>query len=303
MACCVIAAFVINRIILACEALNLGLDIQYNDAFENSVIFHGDDGASHNGGTSPFTTKLSLTGMTCSACTATVGEVLRACKGVDEVKVSLQLQRALVMHSTDVKAERLKDIVRAAGYGAEIGTRSTTETLAVLQRKEELSMLRAAFAKSTMFLCIIVSISLFAPPSSLAMSWQSWLSVLILLSLNVVVQVYAASHIHRNAWRGSTCGRLNMDSMISLSCLMGFGLSIMGLAISGSQAETYFQTTAALITVVLGGRYLDAMSRKQSGESLIHLLSSRAEKAMVGSGSGKVGTQIPQFLVRLANLG
>jgi Cu+-exporting ATPase len=288
MACCVIAAFVINKIILACEALHLGLDIQYNDAFENSVAFNGEERADRHGTTDPSTTKLSLTGMTCSACTATVENALRAVEGVEEVKVSLQLQQAMVMHATGVKAERLKEVAEGAGYGAEIGTRSTSATMAVLQRKEELCILRGAFANSTMFLCMIVAISIFVPPSSLAILWQSWLSVMSLMCLNVLVQVYAAANIYMNAWRGVVCGRLNMDSMISISSLMGFGLSLMGLTISGPHAETYFQTTAALITVVLGGRYLDSMSRKQSGESLIHLLSNRAERAMIGSGSGKV---------------
>lgn len=296
MACCVIAAFVINKIITACEILHLGLDIQYNDAFKSSASY-GDDDSSRHGLNDPFTTKLSLTGMTCSACTATVDGVLRSIPGVEEVKVSLQLQQVMVLHSALAGAEQLKDAVEQAGYGAEIGPRSTDATLAVLSRKKELSALRDSFSTATLLLCVIFSISTLAPASQMANAWMSWLSVTSLGALNVFLQIRAGSQIYSNAWTGAAHGRLNMDSMIALSSTVGLVLSLMSIAVHGSQADTYFQTTAALITVVLGGRYLDSMSRKQAGESLVQLLSNRAERAMIGSGSRKVCLSIDEQII------
>lgn len=287
MACCVIAAFIINKIITACEALHIGLDIQYNDAFKSSASY--DDNASHrNGPGDPFITKLSLTGMTCSTCTVTVDRTLRAIPGVEEVKVNLQLQQVLVLHSALTGGEQLKNAVEHAGYDAEIGPRSTDATLAVLQRKKELATLRNSFSTAAILLCVLFSISKLAPVSRFSQTWICWLSVFSLGTVNMLLQIRAGRQIYSNAWNGAIHGRLNMDSMIVLSSVVGFALSIMSIVIHGPQADTYFQTTAALITMVLGGRYLDSMSRKQAGESLVQLLSNRAERAMIGSGSRKV---------------
>jgi cation transport ATPase len=194
----------------------------------------------------------------------------------------------LILHSALAGAEQLKDAVEHAGYGAEIGPRSTDATLAILHRRKELAMLRDSFSTASMLLCVIFAVSSLAPASRMAKAWMSWLSVLSLGSLNVLLQIRSGRPIYHNAWSGAIRGRLNMDSMIALSSTVGFALSLMSIAIHGPRAETYFQTTAALITVVLGGRYLDSMSRKQAGESLVQLLSNRAERAMIGSGSRKV---------------
>lgn len=211
--------------------------------------------------------------------------------GVEDANVSLQLQQVQVLHSALVSAPALKNAIESAGYGAEIGPRSPDETVAVLQRKRELAKLRSSFSSAIMFLCALSSISTFVPASRLATAWMSWVSVIGLGTLNLLLHIYAGKQIYSNAWSGATHGRINMDSMIVLSSSVGFALSLMSIAIHGSQADTYFQTTAALITVVLGGRYLDCVSRKQAGESLVQLLGSRAERAMIGSGCKKVNWQ------------
>lgn len=286
----------INKIITACDFLHVGLEIKYNDAFKASTSY-GDDDSSRNGPNDPI--KISVTGMTCGACIATVDSALRAVPGVDEVRVSLQLQQALVLHSALAGAEQLKDAVERAGYGADIGSRTTEAMLAVLQGKEELAALRQSFNTATMLLSVIFSISTLAPASQMASAWMSWISTVSLAFLNIFLQVRAATHIYKSAWNGAKRGRLNMNSMIAASSATGFLLSVMRIAINGPQADNYFQTTAAMITVVLGGRFLDCTSRKQAGESLVQLLSNRAERAMIGSGSRKVSSQMKYRKLKL----
>ncbi|KAH3662515.1 hypothetical protein OGAPHI_005767 [Ogataea philodendri] len=80
-------------------------------------------------------TTLRVEGMTCSACTSAVEASLRELDGVDDVKVALLTEQALVTHSPTVSADALADAVDSAGFGATIeqsgaadGAAGSTET-------------------------------------------------------------------------------------------------------------------------------------------------------------------------------
>ena len=64
---------------------------------------------------------LSVTGMTCDHCAASVQQALLSVAGVSRAEVSYSAGTARVETATDTPVSALLDAVRAKGYGAEVG--------------------------------------------------------------------------------------------------------------------------------------------------------------------------------------
>src|SRR5581483_5097913 len=71
-----------------------------------------------------------------------------------------------------------------------------------------------------------------------------------------------------------------MDTLISLGTLAAWTWSTVVLA-AGLAADTYFEVAAAITTLVLLGRYLEARAKRRSGEAIRSLLELGAKEARV----------------------
>ncbi len=67
------------------------------------------------------TTKLSVTGMTCGHCKASVENALQDLAGVDDATVDLETGAVMVRHSDEVTVDQLSAAVVSAGYSV-VGT-------------------------------------------------------------------------------------------------------------------------------------------------------------------------------------
>jgi copper chaperone CopZ len=63
---------------------------------------------------------LTLSGLTCAACSAAVTKALEQIEGVHEVRVSADRTQAAVIVDDAVPAERLVEAVTGLGYGARL---------------------------------------------------------------------------------------------------------------------------------------------------------------------------------------
>ncbi|KOS19439.1 Copper-transporting ATPase 2 [Escovopsis weberi] len=67
------------------------------------------------------TTTLRVGGMTCGACTAAVEGGFKGLDGVDNVSVSLVMERAVIVHDSDtLSADKVREIIEDRGFDAEI---------------------------------------------------------------------------------------------------------------------------------------------------------------------------------------
>ena len=81
-------------------------------------------------------------------------------------------------------------------------------------------------------------------------------------------------------WKAARHRGATMDTLISIGTLAAWLWSTVVL-VGGLDADTYFEVAAAVTTLILLGRYLEARARRRSGEAIRRLLELGAKEACV----------------------
>lgn len=261
MACCVLTAYCMAQLIRACEYLDLDIiKIEYN------AFHYGPDESISiaEKGSQLVTSKIALEGLTCAACVSSIEKAVTGLDGVERVAISLPLSRATIVHNEGKASVKIIiEAIEEKGYGATAGERSAQQNLELLQHNDEIQRLRMAFTDAALVSSTISGLE--------ALLWFRipllgvQLVRLAVGALAVWIQVADARVIHHNAWRRGLTASLTMDSLVSLSLLLGIALSLFNISLFGlDTAKVYWSSVSFLATVILGGRLLDVILRKQS---------------------------------------
>ncbi|MGB6987199.1 MAG: cation-translocating P-type ATPase [Candidatus Aquilonibacter sp.] len=230
------------------------------------------------------TTELEIRGMTCASCAAHVAHALRGVPGVDDAAVNLATERATVLHGGALDPRALIDAVEAAGYEASTELdedRLAAERRAGVERRGRLLVLAVVLTLPAL------AIAMFAPDFP-AKPW-------ILAALATPVWLIVGWEFHAAALTALRSGTVTMDTLISLGSTAAIALSFYD-AVRGQ--ETYFDTAAAIVTLIYAGKYLEARARAKSSAAMRALLELRPAIAHRRRANGSV-EEIPAELVRV----
>jgi len=216
--------------------------------------------------------ELAIEGMTCASCVRRVERSLAKVDAVAEVSVNLATERALIHGSAPAPA--LLAAVERAGYHARLIEPEQTDSEAdeVLARQAQIARRRQ--------IDIVVGASLTAPLLILSMLFMNRFSGenVLLLALALPVWAYVGRNFHLGAIRAIRHGTANMDTLVSLGSSAAFLYSVWSTFFQAN-AETYFDTAAAIVTLISVGKYLEAVARNRAGEAIKRLASLGARSA------------------------
>ncbi|WP_170350971.1 cation-translocating P-type ATPase [Ruegeria atlantica] len=222
---------------------------------------------------------LSLPGIHCSACIATVERELNAYPGVEDARVNLTLKRAMVKASPDLRAADLIPVLERAGYEAhELDPGSLSATQANKAGRDLL--MRLAVAGFASMNVMLLSVSVWSGASDATRDMFHWISAAIALP----AIAFSAQPFFANAWSALRVKRLNMDVPIVLAILLALITSLWETALSGKHA--YFDAALTLTFFLLAGRYLDYRTRdaaRSAAEELTALEVPRAIRLVEGA--------------------
>jgi len=97
--------------------------------------------------------------------------------------------------------------------------------------------------------------------------WFQWTAFV----LAGVVQVFGGAPFYRGAWNQLKAGSSNMDTLVALGSTTAFGYSTWAL-LFGSGGHLYFMESAAIISLISFGHWLEARVSERSGSALKSLL-------------------------------
>ncbi|KAF2019869.1 heavy metal translocatin [Aaosphaeria arxii CBS 175.79] len=299
MACCYIAASILGLVIRSCEALDINLHLQYNESVEDQYNDDHTDFSSSptNKGLHCGVTLISISGMTCAACTSAVESAINDLDGVEEVLVSLPFQEARVLHNGKVDLEEMKQAITDVGYGAVIGERQASQKINVLRHTEELAELKLALRGLSLSSGIIFALG--TGIQYLGLQWLMKYPIfrlgrsMVLLLCTTVASLKYGHWIFKNAMDAARHWRTNMHTLITASTLVGLSLASLNLIRDAqSQESQYYDSIIGVLLIVTIGRYMDLLSRRRATDTFagLHSLLDQTSSVKLSKSGKRIAT-------------
>ena len=256
----------------------------------------------------PRTLALDIEGMTCASCVNRIERYLRKVDGVVEANVNLATERASVVARPSVTVDQLIGAVEAAGYEAKLlvdGAPATAAGTAAVEphapareaaREPETSFQQRHLADTRRRLIVATILTIPLLGGLAAMTVAPFLPMVLMnpwlqLALATPVQFYAGWPFYRGAWKVAHHRATDMNTLIAVGTSAAYFYSLAAILFPGffqaagvateGQLPLYFDTSSAIITLILLGRFLEARARSHTSDAIKKLIGLQPRTARV----------------------
>lgn len=238
-----------------------------------------------------------IEGMHCASCAVLINKVLAAQKGVLEANASFGAEKLTVSFDPSVlQEEKIKNLVKPLGYTL-ISEEDKTDDEIRLQREATMRGLRNRTIVSFLLASPIIVYYMLVHMLNLQhvhailvggvfvdLNW-------IYLVMTIPIQFWVGSIFYKSAWTAFRVGSTSMDTLVVLGTSAAFFYSLIGFLFSTTYGSLqtvwigldhpFWESTAALMSFLVLGRYLEAVSRGKVSEAVSRLLELAPEKAII----------------------
>ena len=230
---------------------------------------------------------LQIEGITCASCVARVEKALLKVRGVLSASVNLATERATVRALSTVPAVVLKAAVEKAGYGA---------TDVQTARPQEATHIPDWWP---VVLGAVLTLPLLAP-MLLRLIGVDWiLAPWAQLALATPVQFGLGWRFYRAGWKAVRAGAGNMDLLVAIGTSAAYGLSVYLLFrhLGHDTPHLYFEASAAVITLVRLGKWLEGRAKRQTTDAIRTLNALRPATARVRRDGAEIEVAIDNVVL------
>lgn len=238
--------------------------------------------------------ELAIEGMTCASCTAAVERAVKKLNGIQSVQVNLATNRGSFDYDPAVlKLSQIKAAISGAGYTPkeiELGASRDAEEE---RRGRELNRMKMRLITAAVFALPELYIAMSHMIPQLGLYLPSFMSphnfpfvfaaVQFLLTVPVIL---AGSRFFRIGLKSLLKGAPNMDTLVAIGTGSAFLYSTFAMVViylgDFSYAKSlYFESAAVVITLVMLGKYLEAVSKGKTSEAIKKLMSLAPKTAVI----------------------
>ena len=231
---------------------------------------------------------LPIQGMTCASCVNKVEKALSSLKGVVHANVNFATERASVEYiPEEVSIRDLKKVVEEAGYQVlEVKEEDIVEKER-LAREAELLKLKQKF---TIGAVLLVPILILMYGGSLLEKWiglSMETNFFIQFLLGTPVQFWVGWQFYVGFWKATKHKTSDMNTLIAVGTSTAYLYSLIvtfaphRLMVEGLMMMVYFDTSAAIIVLILLGRFLEARAKGKTSEAIKKLIGLQPKTARV----------------------
>ncbi len=247
--------------------------------------------------------RLSIEGMTCAACSASVEKSLNRKKGVETATVNLATNTATIHTDGTITEEQLITTVERAGFSAEVAK----ETL----KTEKFAITTATLATALIFgtMELYIGMSHMLPiklplPEIIAMESSMVNFVLIQMVLTIIVLI-AGRRFFVSGIKNIIACHPNMDSLVAIGTGTAFIYSLYNTAlVLGGDIHAghnlYYESAAVVVALVLLGKYLEERSKSAAKKAITALASMMPGTAFVERDGQEL--EVPSALIKLDDI-
>ncbi len=220
---------------------------------------------------------LQISGMTCASCAVTINKSLSKSKGVKEANVNFSTSNAAVLYDeTLISEKKLISIVKNTGYKASPGSGKENIKKHELMQKEEIKTFRNKFILSLFFAIPAFIIGMVFMWLDITIPYQDY----ILWFLATPVQFIVGWSFYKGTWNALKNKTANMDTLIAVGTSAAYFFSVYAVLFNPELGQ-YFETSAILITLVIMGKFLEAIAKGKTSEAIKKLMGLSPKTATV----------------------
>ena len=253
---------------------------------------------------------LNVRGMTCAACAQRIEKTVRKLPGVGQANINFASEKLFVEYdSVILTIDGIKQAVSKIGYKAFAVSKENVVDEDKARKEKEIETLWMKFIISAT-LCAPLFYIAMAPminmntgvtlpfPDSLSM--MDYPLVFALLQLALTIPIIIAGHkFYTIGFKAMLQRSPNMDSLIAIGTSAAFIFSLYNtfLIMRGNfQAADmlYFETSGVIVTLILFGKTLEAITKGKTSEALKKLLGLAPKTAIIIQGGEEIEIPIDE---------
>ncbi|MFB5678275.1 heavy metal translocating P-type ATPase [Paenibacillus terreus] len=242
-----------------------------------------------------------ITGMTCAACATRIEKGLSRMSGVTSASVNLALETAHVeyMPGTVSSGDIVKK-VEQLGYGAvpqAEGTDISDVRRREIRRKQWKWMISAILSLPLLW----AMVGHFSFTSGIYVP-ELFMNPWFQLILATPVQFIIGWQFYVGAFKALRSGSANMDVLVALGTSAAYFyslyLTLESVGMHGhGQVEMYYETSSVLITLILVGKWFEAVAKGRSSDAIKSLMGLQARTARVVRDGQELDVPVEQVVV------
>jgi Cu+-exporting ATPase len=227
--------------------------------------------------------ELKIAGMSCASCSAKIEKRLNKVEGVVKASVNLATERANIEYDTaKVKSVDLIKTVQSLGYEDD-KIENVSQDKEKEQREKEIRRLRRELIISAILSSpLIMAMLLTLVNLDIAFLHNEYFQLIIATPVQFVI----GFRFYKNAYHALKAKSANMDVLIAMGTSAAYFFSIYNAFFVPHKAgmmmkELYFEAAAVIITLILLGKYLEAVAKGKTSEAIKKLMGLQAKTARV----------------------
>src|SRR5205807_1779200 len=251
------------------------------------------------------TITIPIEGMSCASCVAKIERGLAAVQGVKAASVNLATEKATVEYRPTVTSPvHIDEAIRGLGYtpllpatqGGSLAPTLSLEGKGIDDRQ------RVAYRKLQIRFWVAavltIPVMILGMADHLGLPISPSLSAWLQLLLTTPIQFWAGRQFYKGAIAVARHGSADMNTLIALGTTAAYGYSVVAtiapgaFMANGTTAPVYFDSAAAIVTLILMGRLLEARAKRRASNAISRLLGLQPKQARVIRGERELDIPI-----------
>ena len=255
---------------------------------------------------------IPIEGISCASCVAKIEHGLAALPGVKQASVNLATEKATVEYNRErTDLDKIQATIRGLGYtpvmpaaqGVPVPTTLSLQERGSHVDERKHAAYRQLRRRFWVAAALTIPVMILGMSEHLGLPLSPGLSAWLQLLLTTPIQFWAGRQFYQGAIAVARHGSTDMNTLIALGTSAAYGYSVAatlapGLFTAGGAApHVYFDSAAAIITLILLGRLLEARAKSRTSEAITRLLRLQPKQARVVRGDRELDIPIEEVKV------
>ena len=255
-------------------------------------------------------TELAIEGMSCASCSAAVERAVKKLEGISLAQVNLATNTGSFAYDPSlVSLTEIKSAITNAGYTPKDIEGEKTRSEQEARRDNETGKMRirlviaAVFSAPILYIAMSHMFPLLGLPIPYFMGSHDFPLIFALIQLGLTLPViWAGSKFYTRGIKSLFKGSPNMDTLVAIGTGSAFLYSLFAtieiyLGDFSFAKSLYFESAAVVITLVMLGKYLEAVSKGKTSEAIKKLMQLRPTTAVVERNGREMEVLLEDVLV------